>query len=254
MSLATPVRTTTLALRLDDVGVRYPDGQHDDGSPRFVTALDAVALGAEPGTLTAVVGPSGSGKSTLLSVVAGLVPPTSGTVTVGGTRLDRLDEQARTALRRSAIGIVFQQPNLLPSLTALEQLTLTAHLGGAGRAEMRAARERATALLARVGLERQAGRHPHQLSGGQRQRVNIARALMTSPSVLLVDEPTSALDHERSRAIVELLAEVTRERRTATLLVTHDLATTDVADVVVTMRDGRLDARREAGPSPVREG
>lgn len=246
MSLLTPTRPTVLTsatgLDLEDVTVRYPDGVHDDGTPRFVTALDGASLQVSPASLTAVVGPSGSGKSTLLSVAAGLVQPSSGRVQVGGVCLDGLDDAARTTARREHIGIVFQQPNLLASLTALDNLMLTAHLAGANRREMRDARERALALLDRVGLAGQAGRRPHQLSGGQRQRVDIARALMASPSVLLVDEPTSALDHERSAAVVELLAEVTRERSTATVLVTHDLDTTRVADHVVTMRDGRLHA------------
>ncbi|WP_409483873.1 ABC transporter ATP-binding protein [Arsenicicoccus dermatophilus] len=231
---------STGALALDRVTVRHPDGVAEDGSPRHLLALDQVSLTVAPGTITAVVGPSGSGKSTLLSVVAGLVVPDEGAVTVGGTRLDGLDEDGRTRLRRDRVGIVFQQPNLPASLTAVEQLTVVAHLAGARRAGLRAAHERARRLLDRVGLGGLEDRRPHQLSGGQRQRVAIARALMRTPAVLLVDEPTSALDHERSRAVVDLLAEVTREADVATLLVTHDLETTDTAARVVTLRDGRL--------------
>lgn len=235
----------TPALVLDDVVVRHPDGVAADGTPQEVTALDHVSLMAEAGTVTVVLGPSGSGKSTLLSVVSGLVVPTSGSVAVGGLRLEDLTEAQRTVLRRERIGLVFQQPNLLPSLTATDQLVVTAHLAGAGRREIRAARDRARGLLARVGLERQADRRPHQLSGGQRQRVNVARALMSEPSVLLVDEPTSALDSVRARDIAGLLADVTREVDAATLLVTHDTALLDVAHEVVALHDGRLQRQHQ---------
>jgi putative ABC transport system ATP-binding protein len=135
------------------------------------------------------------------------------------------------------VGIVFQQPHLLASLTAAEQLEVIAHLGGGSR---RDGRHRAAELLAAVGLTAQADRRPHQLSGGQRQRVNIARALMNDPVVLLVDEPTSALDHERGAAIVELLTGLTRQRGTATVLVTHERGHLDRVDAVAEMVDGRL--------------
>ncbi|MFZ2259556.1 MAG: ABC transporter ATP-binding protein [Luteococcus japonicus] len=228
------------ALTLHDVVVRYADGTDETGATRWFTALDHVSMQALPGTMTAILGPSGSGKSTLLSVIAGLVVPTSGEVSVAGTRLDRLNENARTALRRDHVGIAFQQPNLLPSLMTTEQLTVMAHLAGASRSEMKQARIRAAELLDLVGLTDQGDRRPHQLSGGQRQRVNIARALMRHPEVLLADEPTSALDHERSRSIIELLTRVTRETGVATLMVTHDTEFADDADDVVHMRDGHI--------------
>ncbi|MFE6148908.1 ABC transporter ATP-binding protein [Streptomyces sp. NPDC057889] len=226
-----------MSLDLDEITLTYPDG---DGR---ITALDRVTLHVPAGTVTAVVGPSGSGKSSLLAVAATLVTPDSGTVTVGGTPTDSIGPAERAALRRRSLGIVFQQPNLLPSLTALEQLQVMAHLDGR---KPRDARERAGELLAAVGLTDQARRRPHQLSGGQRQRVNIARALMNEPSVLLVDEPTSALDHERGAAVLDLLARLTRQRGTATVLVTHDRAHLAVADEVREMVDGRLTT---AGPS-----
>jgi putative ABC transport system ATP-binding protein len=137
------------------------------------------------------------------------------------------------------VGIIFQQPNLLPSLTAVEQLVISAHLRGK---TAKAARARAAGLLDVVGLSASAGKLPHQLSGGQRQRVNIARALMGSPKVLLVDEPTAALDHERSAAIVGLLRQVTTEFGVATVMVTHDTEFVPLTDAVATMRDGRLTA------------
>lgn len=220
-----------MTLTLTDVTLTYPDGEGR------LTALDRVSLEVPVGTLTAVVGPSGSGKSSLLAAAATLVTPDSGEVVVAGTPTGPLSPAARAALRRDHIGIVFQQPNLLASLTAAEQLQVMAHLAG-GRT--REARRRALELLDAVGLADRADRRPHQLSGGQRQRINIARALMNEPEVLLVDEPTSALDHERGAAVLDLLVTLTRERATATVLVTHDLAHLDRMDRTVTMDDGRL--------------
>ncbi|MEV0091253.1 ABC transporter ATP-binding protein [Streptomyces sp. NPDC050738] len=220
-------------LLLDDVTLTYPDGEGR------LTALDAVSLEVPAGTLTAVVGPSGSGKSSLLAVAATLVAPDRGRVVVDGRETGALSRAEKAELRRSRIGIVFQQPNLLPSLTAVEQLQVMAHLSGR---PVREVRDRARELLAAVGLTDKADRRPHQLSGGQRQRVNIARALMNEPSVLLVDEPTSALDHERGASVLDLLVTLTRERGTATVLVTHDVAHLDRMDRTVTMADGRLSA------------
>ncbi|MFJ9885580.1 ABC transporter ATP-binding protein [Streptomyces sp. NPDC091287] len=220
-----------MTLTLTDVTLTYPDGEGR------LTALDRVSLDVPPGTLTAVVGPSGSGKSSLLAAAATLVTPDSGEVVVAGTPTAGLGRAGRATLRRERIGIVFQQPNLLPSLTAAEQLQAMRHLSGASA---RGARRRALELLDAVGLADRADRRPHQLSGGQRQRINIARALMNEPAVLLVDEPTSALDHERGAAVLDLLVTLTRERATATVLVTHDLAHLERMDRTVTMDDGRL--------------
>ncbi|MDO5634604.1 MAG: ABC transporter ATP-binding protein [Micrococcus sp.] len=225
-------------LTLRDVTVEYPDG--DD---RVLRALDAVDAELHPGTFTALVGPSGSGKSTLLVVAAGLVEPTSGEVSVAGTRLDTLNRAERTRLRGTQIGVIFQQPNLLASLTAREQLELMVHLDrSASRAQKRAAKDRAQHLLERVGMAEHAGKRPHQLSGGQRQRVNIVRALMGEPAVLLVDEPTSALDRERSEEVVALLGSLTRDAGVATLMVTHDHEFLSATDATLRMVDGRLSA------------
>lgn len=220
-----------MTLLVHDVTLTYPDG---DGR---LTALDAVTLDVPAGTLTAVIGPSGSGKSSLLAVAATLVTPEAGRVVVAGRDTARLSAAEKSALRREEIGIVFQQPNLLASLTAAEQLQVMTHLSGRPAARTR---RRALELLDAVGLADKAGKRPHQLSGGQRQRVNIARALMNEPSVLLVDEPTSALDHERGAAVLDLLVNLTRERSTATVLVTHDHAHLDRMDRTATMADGRL--------------
>ncbi|MEU8798482.1 ABC transporter ATP-binding protein [Spirillospora sp. NPDC048819] len=218
-------------LAIDDVVLTYPDGD------RTLTALDHVSMTVEPGEFTAVVGPSGSGKSSLLAVAATLITPDSGTVTVAGRDVTGLRPAERARLRRDHVGIVFQQPNLPASLTALDQLTVMAHI--AGRPPRRAA-ARARDLLASVDLAGVEHKRPHQLSGGERQRINIARGLMNAPQVLLVDEPTSALDHHRGEQIVELLGRLTRERRLATVMVTHDLAQLGAVDRVYSMADGRL--------------
>ncbi|WP_149261818.1 ABC transporter ATP-binding protein [Actinomadura sp. K4S16] len=220
-----------MSLALTDVVLTYPDGD------RTLTALDHVSLAVGPGEFAAVVGPSGSGKSSLLAVAATLIAPAAGTVLVAGRETTGLRPAERTRLRRDHIGIVFQQPNLPASLTALDQLTVMAHM--AGRSPRRAA-ARARGLLAAVDLAGMEHKRPHQMSGGERQRVNIARALMNGPEVLLVDEPTSALDHHRGEQVVELLAGLTRDRRLATVMVTHDLARLTAADRVYSMTDGRL--------------
>jgi len=220
-------------LTLVNVTLDYPDGSS------AIKALDSVNLSANAGEFLSLVGPSGSGKSSLLAVAATLVTPTSGLVLIDGQDATAFGAGERTALRRETVGIIFQQPNLLSSLTAVEQLVIGEHLRGK---PLRGARRRAAELLDVVGLADGLNKRPHQLSGGQRQRVNIARALMGSPRVLLVDEPTAALDMERSEAIVRLLRRVTDEFSTATLMVTHDTEFLPLTDSVLTMRDGRLGA------------
>ncbi len=230
----------TPALELREVTLEYPDGVDASGHPTTVRALDGVNFTAEQGTLTALIGQSGSGKSSMLSVSSALITPTSGTVFVGGRDITGFNDKQLAALRRDEIGIIFQQPNLIASLTAVEQLVLAEHIRGKRGKELKASRGRAEELLDLVGLEGAASRRVHQLSGGQRQRVNIARALMGNPRVLLADEPTSALDHERSVAIVELLQRVTREFNLASIMVTHDVEFAETADRVAVMADGKL--------------
>lgn len=227
----TPAGTVPAALRLAEVTLRLGAGAQQ------VTALRDVSLAVSPGQFTAVTGPSGSGKSSLLAVAGGLQAPTAGTVHAAGVHLATLSERRRTAYRRRHIGYVFQHANLIPSLTAREQLLLPAHLA---RRLDKAARRRADELLAAVGMAERADRRPHQLSGGERQRIGLARALLLGPEILLVDEPTSALDRSRAREVVSLLAEQTRAQRTATVMVTHDTEILDAADLVFTLRDGRL--------------
>lgn len=220
-----------MSLSLTDITLTYPDGASR------LTALDQVTLQVPKGSLTALVGPSGSGKSSLLAVAATLITPDTGTVTIDGTPTTGLNRGDLADLRRHKIGIVFQQPNLLSSLTAAEQLQVMAHVDGRNP---RSAHDRAMELLDAVGLADQAGRRPHQLSGGQRQRINIARALMNDPTVLLVDEPTSSLDHERGAVVIGLITRLTHQQATATVLVTHDRTHLTAVDDVVEVHDGRL--------------
>lgn len=218
---------TTTGLDLADVCLSFGDGDST------VHALDHVDLDVAPGELVAIVGPSGAGKSSLLAVAGGLSRPTSGTVKVDGIDLTELDRKATTKLRRERIGFVFQSGNLLPALTARDQLLLIEKITGRhGR--------NPTELLASVGMEHRADRRPGQLSGGERQRVGIARALMAEPSLLLVDEPTAALDRTRSHEVVELLARETHTSGVATIMVTHDHEVLRHCDRVLEMVDGRL--------------
>lgn len=221
------------SLSLLNVTLDYPDGEGT------ITALDAVNMNVHAGEIISLIGPSGSGKSSLLAVAATLVKPTSGLILIDGIDTQGLGDKDLTALRRDKVGIIFQQPNLLASLTAAEQLIISDHLRGKS---LRAAEARAAELLDVVGLADCAKKRPHQLSGGQRQRVNIARALMGDPKVLLVDEPTAALDHERSESIVRLLRKVTDEFSVATVMVTHDTEFVPLTDAVATMRDGVMTA------------
>lgn len=219
----------THALEITQAAVVYPDGEST------VTALDKADLSAKPGELTAIIGESGSGKSTLLSVAAGLVTPTSGRVEVAGIDLTGADDKTRSKVRRENIGVIFQQANLLASLTVREQLLIMDHIRG-----VRMRPQRADELLEQVGLANLGSRRMAQLSGGQRQRVNIARALMAEPALLLADEPTSALDSSLSQEIMALIAKLTREMNTATVMVTHDRRLLDYVDQAVEVRDGRV--------------
>ena len=222
--------TTTTGLELSGVTLTYGDGDST------VTALDDVSVAVRPGELLAVVGPSGAGKSSLLAVAGGLIHPTSGTVRVGGTDLTGASQRDLARLRRTHIGFVFQSGNLLPALTALDQLRLPLHLGHVENP--RDPRE----LLEEVGMSHRADRRPGHLSGGERQRIGIARALMTRPRVLLVDEPTAALDRARSQEVVALLARESHQHGVATVMVPHDHDVLHHCDRVLQMTDGRLEA------------
>lgn len=218
-------------LVLDDLCVSFGDGDEQ------IAALDHVSLTVAGGEFVAVVGASGSGKSSLLAVAGALRSPDSGRVLIGDVDITNAKPSERAAVRRTKIGFVFQSSNLFEALTAADQLIYMGRLAGMSSRDVRAEAER---LLDVVGLTQKANRRPGKLSGGERQRVGIARALITEPAVLLVDEPTSALDHSRALEVVTLLRDLTHERRIATVMVTHDLSVAELADRVVTMRDGRL--------------
>lgn len=188
-----------------------------------------------PRQTVAIVGASGSGKSTLLSMLAGLDTPSQGTVRLLGQDIFALDEDARAALRGQKIGFVFQSFQLLPNLTALENVMLPLELAG-----VRQARQQATEMLQRVGLGQRLGHYPKVLSGGEQQRVALARAFVVRPAVLLADEPTGSLDHAAGAAVMALMLELNRAEGTTLVLVTHDRGIAAQCERVLTMEAGRL--------------
>jgi putative ABC transport system ATP-binding protein len=189
--------------------------KYDNGPP----ALDGVTLSVTAGDCVAILGHSGSGKSTLLNLIAGLDKPSSGTVTVDGTRVDQLGEAGSAKYRRASIGMIFQFFNLLDDLTVVDNVMVPAQLAGMGKGE---AKRRAVELLGSLGIDRHARAYPQRLSGGQRQRVAVARALMNKPALLLADEPTGALDSGSAEDVRRLLLDLNSEGQTI-LLVTHDV-------------------------------
>ncbi|MEV0090003.1 ABC transporter ATP-binding protein [Streptomyces sp. NPDC050738] len=217
------------ALRLVSVTKSYGTGDS------AVTALDGVTLSLRAGTFTAVMGPSGSGKSTLLQCAAGLDRPDEGIVMVDGAEMTGGSEAELTRFRRRRIGFVFQQYNLLPTLTVAQNTTLPLKLAG-----RRIDRERARQILTQVGLGERLGHLPDQLSGGQRQRVAIARALVTEPAVVFADEPTGALDTRSARDVLRLLQDAVRTHGRTVVMVTHDPVAASYADSVLFLADGRL--------------
>jgi len=198
-------------------------------------ALHEVSLTLEPGTITAVVGRSGSGKTTLLNLAGAMDFPTSGEVLIGGRATSSLSENDLTALRRQRIGFVFQFFQLLPALTALENVELPLLLAGADRA-----REIARERLEWVGLEDKAGSFPYQLSGGQMQRVAVARALVHAPEILIADEPTGNLDNTSGDQVLALLRDAAQSFGATVLLATHSAEAAAIASTRVQMRDGRV--------------
>ena len=218
----------TAVLELDSVTRVHGSG------PTEVTALRAVSFAADAGELVAVMGPSGSGKSTLLTLAGGLDSPTSGAVRVAGTDLATLGQKGRAAIRRTAVGYVFQDFNLIPALTAAENVALPLELDGASA---RAARRAARAALEEVGIGELAARFPDEMSGGQQQRVAIARAIVGERRLVLADEPTGALDSETGEEILRLLR-ARCDAGAAGVLVTHEARHAAWADRVVFLRDG----------------
>jgi len=221
----------TAALELHAVRKTYEVGDDE------VVALDHADLTVQAGELVALIGPSGSGKTTLCSIAGGLLTPTSGAVTVAGEDISDYSSKQLTAFRQRKVGFVFQAVNLVPFLTARENLLVVDELG---RRSGAAARRRADQLLDELGLADRTGNLPAQLSGGQRQRVAIGRSLMNEPELVLFDEPTSALDTQLGEQVMELIrAELTR-RGTAAIVVTHDDRMTHYCDRIVHITDGIL--------------
>lgn len=217
-------------VQLEKVSKAYGDGQ-------LFYALNGVDLEVRRGERVAIMGPSGSGKSTMLNLICGLDVPTSGRVCVDGTDLSQLSDDYRTRLRREKVGMIFQSFNLLPTLSAMENVSLPLRLRGRSRRE---SERSAHALLERVGLHRQATHRPDEMSGGECQRVAIARALIFDPPLLLADEPTGNLDSASGSEVLQLLDELHRELNTTVLLVTHDAHTARSCERMLILRDGRV--------------
>ena len=233
----------TPALELRTVVKRYGSG------PTEVRALTDVSIQVAPGELVAVMGPSGCGKSTLLHLAGALEDPDAGQVLVGGRDVSQLSAGGRAALRRTDVGFVFQRLNLVPSLSALENVMLPLELEGVGAREARA---RAREALVSVGVDEQLDRFPDDFSGGQQQRIAVARAVVGERRLILADEPTGALDTLTGDAVVELLAGLPAATGAAVVLVTHEPRYAAWADRVVFMRDGRIvDESTVAVASPI---
>jgi putative ABC transport system ATP-binding protein len=227
------------AMTANDVTKVYGEGHTE------VRALCDASLDLYDNEFLALLGPSGSGKTTLLSVIGGLLAPTSGSVTIGETTLSDLSKRDQTKFRANRVGFVFQGFNLVPFLTARENMTVMASISDAGRDEIG---QRADQLLEELGLADRSDNLPEQLSGGERQRVAIGRALVTDPDLILVDEPTASLDTELGTQVVKLLASEIKSRGKAGIMVTHDLRMVEYTDRTVEILDGRLQA---GGTAPV---
>lgn len=221
-------------LEIRDLRKTYRSGSHE------LTVLHGVNLTLEEGDTCAIIGPSGSGKTTLLGLCAGLDDASSGSVKLGGQALEGLDQDARAALRNQLVGFVFQSFQLIPTLTALENVLVPLELQGKSGRE-----KEAEELLSQVGLSKRLEHYPLQLSGGEQQRVALARAFIHRPRILFADEPTGNLDAETSGPIVEMLLRLNRESGTALVLVTHDPALAARARKVVRMSGGTIIAEEE---------
>jgi putative ABC transport system ATP-binding protein len=221
------------ALQLENVRKVYQSGDEE------IVALDHASFEVGDAEIVALVGPSGSGKTTLLSISGGLLSPSEGRVVVAGDDISGYDPKALTRFRRDQVGFVFQSVNLVPFLTARENLLVVADFD---RRDKKASGARADQLLGELGLGQRKGNLPGQLSGGERQRVAVGRAFMNEPSLVLIDEPTSALDTKLGEQVMELIVSEVRARNTAAVIVTHDLRMTHYADRTVHITDGVLGA------------
>ncbi len=222
-----------MVLEVENLTKKYPSGN------RNLTVLDGVSFQIEQGSATAIVGPSGSGKSTLLGLAAGLDRPSSGRVVLNGRDLNPLSEEQLAELRNQHVGFVFQNFQLIPTLTALENVMVPLELRGGNHS-----REKAEELLSRVGLGDRLHHYPSQLSGGEQQRVSLARAFVNRPLILFADEPTGNLDGETSGAVAELLFQLNRDEGTTLVVVTHNLELASKTERVITLRSGSIESDR----------
>lgn len=229
----TTAAALTTAAELTEVRKVYGSGENE------VVALDHATLRVAADEIVALVGPSGSGKTTLLSIAGGLLSPTSGRVVVGGQDISAASPKELTAFRRSTVGFVFQNVNLVPFLTARENLMVVDEIAGRRGRETR---RRAEQLLGELGLSHRLGNLPSQLSGGERQRVAIGRALMNAPRLVMFDEPTSALDSHLGEQVMGMIRHEVKGRGTAAIVITHDTRMTHFCDRVVRIEDGVLAA------------
>lgn len=211
-----------------------------------LTVLREVSFSLDPGDTCAILGPSGSGKTTLLALCAGLDHPSAGTVVLDGRDLGSLDEDARAALRNTTIGFIFQNFQLIPTLTALENVMVPLELRGGNHTQ-----EAAVALLEKVGLGERLGHYPSQLSAGEQQRVALARAFIHQPKVLFADEPTGNLDAEAGHKVIELLFQLNAAAGTSLVLVTHDLELAQRAGRIIRLKGGRMVEDSLQGPHAV---
>ncbi len=221
----------TIALRAENVTKVYGSGAD------AVTAVDNVSFEVQQGEFVALVGPSGSGKTSMLAMLAGLLSPSDGQVVIDGHEMSRMGDRQRTKFRRQAIGFTFQSNNLVPYLTAQDNVELMLRLNGKRN---KLGKQRSAELLTRLGLGNRLGHYPSELSGGQQQRVAIARALIHDPAVVLADEPTASLDTSLAHQVVETFAQLIHEQNRAGIMVTHDLRMARYVDKVIQMKDGKI--------------
>ncbi len=216
-------------LKLDNVSKTY------NAAGRTLTVLDNISFSIEAGSSLAIVGPSGSGKTTLLGLAAGLDRPSSGHIHLNGVQLDQLDEDQRAKVRNQHVGFIFQNFQLLPTLTALENIMVPLELRGEKKT-----RPRAMDLLEKVGLAERGHHYPSQLSGGEQQRISLARAFSNEPRILFADEPTGNLDDETSHRIVDLIFNLNKQAGTTLIMVTHNLELANMTDRIIRLKGGKI--------------
>lgn len=227
-------------IELNQVSKKYKSGQSE------ILANDRISFDLDEGKLLIIVGASGAGKTTLLNIIGGMEQATSGDIIIDGKNLSKLDENDLTKYRRDDVGFVFQHYNLIPNLTALENVELASEISKDSL--------NADEILNQVGLSKREGNFPSQLSGGEQQRVAIARALAKNPKLLLCDEPTGALDYKTGKSILKLLQDASRNFNSTVIIITHNSLIKPMADEVIELKDGRiLNAYTNENPVPVEE-